>query len=289
MLLPMMLDMRCLLYSETLPPFLKRQANLAFAHQCEAGFIRLLNDLLICTYARSKGQFLEPLLSLADEFPEVYGYAGFFALFVNDQQAAFYRYASPARLPLLLGTLAGLEYHEDLGICSQYTPLWFYGVKNRIWQRKFDIPVPIADWISWLSRAYCFSDEQERKILSGYLFQFTWMQSQTEHLRDYFFHAAIEDTSEQNLIGLMRCGGYEMTESLIHNICEMICQGRNNYHSLFAVFELLDLKKAEKLRLLSEARSYIESTDHRESWYAQRNQFLHAVTLYQNGKRSAFD
>ena len=287
-LLPMMLDMPCLLYSETLPPFLRRQANLAFAHRCEAGFIQLLNDLLICTFARSKGQFLEPLLSLAAEFPEVYGYAGFFALFVNDPHAAFQTYAKPSVLPQLLGTLAGLEYHEDTGTCSQYTPLWFYGVKNRIWQMKFECAVPDENWICWLSRAYCFADVEQRKTLSSLLFQFTWMP-QKEQLRDYFFHAAIEDTSEQNLIGLMRCGGYEMTEALIHDICEMICQGRNHYHSLFVVFELLDLTKAEKLRLLSQARGYIESIEHRESWYAQRNHFLHAVTVYQHDKRSLFD
>ncbi|MBR1458072.1 MAG: hypothetical protein IJ595_01670, partial [Oscillospiraceae bacterium] len=68
-----------------------------------------------------------------------------------------------------------------------------------------------------------------------------------------------------------------------------ICAGKNNYHALFTVFDLLDLKKPEKLRLLGEARAYIESTDNRESWYAQRNRFLHAVRLYEDGRTIRFE
>ena len=280
------LDFQVLLSSDTLPPFLRRQAELAQAHNFETGFLRLLNDLLVCTYVRSEGDFLPSLLHLAEEFPQAFGYAGFFALFVTDPKAAFRCYANPVRIAQVLGTFAGLEYSETSGICLQYSPLWFYGAKNRIWQRKLQIPVPDADWMEWLCRSYCFSTEAQRKILSGLLFQFTWMQPQQAQLRDYFFHAALEDTSECNLVGLMRCGGMEMTEALIHDICEKISQGRNHYHALFAVFELLDLKKAEKLRLLEQARNYIESTDHRESWYAQRNHFLHAVKLYRDGNHS---
>lgn len=285
----MELDMHALLYSETLPPFLRRQANLAYAHRCETNFLRLLNDLLICTYVRSGEAFHAALLSLVEAYPDTFGYAGFFAAFVTDQSAAFKQYGTPTRFDQVIGTLTGLDYNENTGNCSQYSPLWFYGVKNRIWHKKYDIPVPDDRWISWLCRAYCFADEGQRRKLSALLFRFTWMEEMHEQLREYFFHAALEDTSECNLIGMMRCGGYPMTEALIQGICEKICKGRNHYHALFAVFDLLDLKKAEKLRLLSEARAFIESSDHRESWYAQRNHFLHAVKLYQTGKRSEFD
>lgn len=285
----MQLDMRSLLWSETLPPFLRRQANLAFAHRCESNFLCLLNDLLICTYVRSGGEFHDALTQLSTAFPDAYGNAGFFAAFVTDPRAAFETYAIPTRLPQILSSLSRLEYNDISGKCSLYTPLWFYGVKNRIWHKKYDVPILDERWIGWLCRSYCFADESQRSQISALLFQFTWMESMQPQLREYFFHAALEDTSECNLIGLMRCGGYTMTEALIHGICEKICQGRNHYHALFAVFDLLDLKKAEKLRLLDEARTYIEATDHRESWYAPRNHFLHAVTLYEHGKRSDFD
>lgn len=285
----MELDMQILLSSETVPPFLRRQANLAYAHGCETNFLRLINDLLICTYVRSGGTCYDAVVQLAGEFPDTYGYAGFFAAFVTDQASAFVRYGTPMYFDQVIATLSGLEYHDVTGNCSQYTPLWFYGVKNRIWHRKYEVAVPDVRWIAWLCKAYCFADEAQRQKLSAFLFQFTWMDDVQVQLREYFFHAALEDTSEQNLIGLMRCGGYPMTEALIRGICEMICKGRNNYHALFAVFDLLDLKKAEKLRLLTEAREYIESADHRESWYAQRNRFLHAVTLYQTGEHSEFD
>lgn len=285
----MTLDMRSLLYSETLPPFLRRQANLAFAHRCETNFLRLLNDLLICTYVRSEREFHEALVGLAADYPDAFGYAVFFAEFVTDQKLAFTHYAIPTKLPFILGTFSGLEYNEASGNCSQYSPLWFYGVKNHIWHKKYELPMLDDCWIIWLCKAYCFADVSQREKISALLFQFTWMEEHHDQLREYFFHAALEDTSECNLIGLMRCGGYSMTEALIRGICEKICQGRNHYHALFAVFDLLDLKKAEKLRFLSEARQLIESSDHRESWYAQRNHFLHAVKLYENGKKSEFD
>lgn len=277
---PMRIDMRTLLSSETLPPFLRRQANLAFAHGCETNFLRLVNDLLICTYVRSNGACHDAINALASAFPEAFGYAGFFAAFVTDPDAAYTAYASPTRLEHVLATLRYLEYSDTSGICHLYCPVWFYGARNRIWHKKYDLPVPGADWIRYLARAYCFADVPQRRILSALLFPFTWMEDLHPELRTYFYHAALEDTSETNLVGMMRCGGYELTESLIRGICGMICKGRNHYHALFAVSELLDLKKAEKIRLLARAREEIESFANRESWYAQHNPFVHGAGLH---------
>ncbi len=283
------LDMRCLRSSETLPPFLRRQASMAAVHRCEKGFLPLLNDLLVCTYVRSNRECGDQIRALANEFPEAFGAAGFYVAYVTDQQSAYEHYGKPNRIAQVLSTFSGLEYHESTGNCSLYSPLWFYGVRNRIWHKRYEMPQPENCWFFYLTKSYCYADEKQRKCVTSLLFQFTWRWDLHASLREYFFHAALEDTTEENLIGMMRCGGYEMTESLIRGVCEMICQGRNHYHALFVIFDLLDLKKAEKVRLLSEAREYIESTDHRESWYAQRNHFLHAVTIYESDKQWDFD
>lgn len=283
----MRLDMRVLLYSETLPPFLRRMANQAHSHSSETNFIRLLNDLLICTLVRSKGAFYPELAALAERYPEAFGYVGFFAEFVKDTSRAYDLYAAPERLGQILFTLTGLEIRE--GSYEQYTPVWFYGVKNRVWNKKLSLSQFDLRWITYLAWAVGYADEKQKRKISEILFHFTGLEKYRAVLQEYFFQAALEDTTETNLIGFMRCGGYDRAEELIRNICEKICVGKNNYHALFAVFELLDLKKPEKLRLLTEAKDFIESTDHRESWFAQRNHFLHAVTLYRTGKHSEFD
>lgn len=287
---PMTLDMRALVNSHTLPPFLRRMASLTLAHGCETRFLPLLNDLLICTLVRSEGRFHETICTLASAYPKAYARAGFFAAFVKDTAQAFDTYADPAYLDAVLHTLAGLEIRSETGICELYTPLWFYGVRNAIWQRKYELPRPDLRWISFLSQTYPYADEAALRTVSAFLFQFTEVEGALrDQIQDYFFHTATVDTTETNLVGFMRCGGYDRANELIQGICENICAGRNNYHALFTVFDLLDLKRPEKLRLLAEAREFIESTDHRESWYAQRNHFLHAVKLYQSGKDFDFD
>lgn len=282
----MTLDMHVLLYSETLPPFLRRMANLAYAHKCEKNVLRLLNDLLICTLVRSEG-FAQRVLGLAEHYPEAFGYAGFFAAFAEDSSAAYERYAKPALLDKALFSLTGLEYRE--GVCEQYSPVWFYSVKNRIWNKKIRLEQPDFRWIGFLARAAAYADEAQRRKISAILFRFTGLEEYRTAMQEYFFRAALEDTTETNLVGFMRCGGYDRAGELMDGICKSICEGKNNYHALFTLFELLDLKKPEKLRLLSRAREYIEATDDRESWFAQRNHFLHEVKLYRMGKRSEFD
>lgn len=282
----MSLDMGVLLYSETLPPFLRRMANLAYAHRCEKNVIRLLNDLLICTLVRSDS-FETTVLALAERYPEAFGYAGFFASFVNNPFAAYEQYAKPIKLEQVLFSLGGLEFRD--GVCEQYSPIWFYGVKNRIWNKKITLDNPDFRWIGFLARAVCYADEAQRKKISAILFRFTGLEDYKAAMQEYFFQAALEDTTETNLVGFMRCGGYDRADELMQGICESICEGKNHYHALFTLFDLLDLKKPEKLRLLSRAREYIEATDDRESWFAQRNHFLHEVKLYRMGKRSEFD
>ncbi len=286
----MELDVPALIHSHTIPPFLRRMANLVYAHGGNFNFIRLVNDLLICTLVRSEGAFHDSISRLAEQYPQAYGYAGFFAEFVRNSSAAYEQYAYAERLEQILFTFTGLDVDQKQGLYEQYTPLWFFGVRNRIWLRKYTLPCPDLRWITFLSRTYVFAEEAQLRKISELLFRFTELASPyREQLQEYFFQTALTDTTETNLIGFMRCGGYERADELIQGICEKICEGKNNYHALFTVFDLLDLKKPEKLRLLGEARAYIESTDNRESWYAQRNRFLHAVRLYEDGRTIRFE
>ena len=281
-------DLRLLLASETLPPYLRRIAKLMQAHGCRTDLMGMLGELLICTLMRSE-TFRPGLASLAERYPKAYGYPGFFAAHLADSTAALRTYAKPFCLGSVLTVFGAMEQHGKQWY--QLSPVWFYGVHCRIWGRSAPLQRPFdLEWVDYLAGSYAYADTAQMQAVSQILFRFTELQGEHRRLmQEYFYQAALTDTSECNLIGLMRCGGYDRCDELIQGICEQICRGRNHYHALFVVFDLLDLTRPEKLRLLEQARSYIEATDHRESWYVQRNRFLYAADRYKLGETGGLE
>ncbi|MBQ8927972.1 MAG: hypothetical protein IJ055_06835 [Oscillospiraceae bacterium] len=276
-------DLRALLTSETLPPYLRRVGKLMQAHGCRTDFIGLLTELMVCTLLRSES-FRPALTSLAERYPKAYGYPGFFAAHLADSRAALDIYAKPFYLDAALTVLGGLEQRGERWY--QLSPVWFYGAHCRIWSCAAPLGQPFdPGWVDFLAKSYTYADARQMQGVSQLLFRFTELEGTNRVLmQEFFYQAALTDTSEYNLVGLMRCGGYDRCDALIQGICEQICRGRNHYHALFVVFELLDLARPEKRRLLDKARAYIEATDHRESWYAQRNRFLYAADRFESGE-----
>ncbi len=295
----MELDMRALINSQSLPPYIRKTANKAFSYCCETNLFRLLNDLLICTAARSGGEFNVAIKELHREFPQAYGCAAFFVYFTEDNSAAFERFGDASHLIEILNTMTGTYFSPETGDYRQSVPTWFYGLKQQIFDKRLALGKPLD--IRWVELLTSFEDKQLGRFLGS---DNPW----TIHRHFDAILLNITDPKRADISGIItrycansaaKWGGMEALEGLrrlgfddypglVKTLCENICAGISRYYAFYNIFACIDLPRAEKLSLLQEAEEFLREKEHSELLRNQREEFFREVELFRLNKKGFF-
>ncbi len=280
-------------------PFFRRLANEAYAHCCESNFIRLLNDLLILTVARSGFEFAETVKRLYDDFPEAYGCAAFFVYFAEDNSAAFERFGKPGNVTEILNTMNGTQYCAEEGCFRQWLPYWFYGVTNKIWGGSVTLSKPLD--IRWIRLLCGFTPEQLGRHYGveyprGIYRKFDGMMinlivpddpENNALLTEHFARSAARGGAVESFRALALLG-FNDYEKLVGDICANICCSKTSYYALYNAFAAMNTGKKEKLALLDKAEKFLLANDDREEFKNQRAEFSKEIALYREGKNGRF-
>ena len=274
-----------LLYSEELMPFIRKFANKLWAASCEKNFIRLLNDILICTYVRSKKSFGVKLRSLYTDYPQAYSHVAFFIMFTENESGVFDEFADANRLSAVLNTFSGTVYSAECKHYIQYIPPWFYGVTLTRYSELLILNHPLdMRWIDYFT--YKVTEQQLREYyhtdvsltvyrhFDGMLINLNDPENKqmAEKLFDYFYYSAIEH------------GGIEAITALFN----MGFQDRAKNYSLYNVLSSIDLPKKEKKLLLDKITDYIEEQNIQLKNKRQIDQLADQIEAFKKGKASMF-
>lgn len=296
----MTLDVRALMFGQSLLPYLRKTANAAWKNCCERNFIRLLNDLLICTAVRSDFEFADTIKALHREYPEAYSCAAFFVYFKEDNSGAFDRFGNISCLTAILNTMSGTYYNFEMQAYCQTTPIWFYGVKQSIYHKTLTLGRMLdTRWIDLLANrtneALLGDYYGNRNPLTIYrLFDRLMIKLVNPHsgesskiLCGYFtrsaaYYGRVEAFQALNILG------YTDYDKLLADICANICCEKNNYYSIYNAFALMELPRNKKLELLEITENYLRKNDFGEKLKNQREEFFREAELYRQNKKGRF-
>lgn len=293
------MDMRGLMFSKKINPFLANRASKWYGNCGETDFIFALNDMLICGITRNGDSFAEKISSLADRYPTAYARAGLFADFARDNGIAFDKYGRREFADAVLSVFSGIEFSSSKGYML-YSPVWFAGNKNKIYHSRIHIGNNID--IRWVEYLVDIAKDDEAVyrhfkgrfgivLKSSYRHMSRIMLSifspetkeQRDLLREYFKMAAKRFSNEEDFSGLELCGEYSFYE-IIMGISENICRGNNTYYGLCNAFNGIRQERCEKLFMLDMVEEYIRENDKGDR-NAQRDNFFKEAQLFRERKR----
>ncbi len=265
-----------------MPPFLEERCILEEQNGSKTDMIGFLNDILINTAANARmtdgneSEFVAALSRLADNYPEAFAPAGFYADFITDSGNAYDKYeafrSEPLGYTVIMRTLSGLNIGQngfEIG-----APHIFIGEDNE--RLCLRMPVELdGRWLDFIIDKP-FDDLERIKVKSPYyaasfLMKFSRIVYELTsskdaallaRCRDYFVKSSVIGGNPADFAGLIRSGAVkdmEQLTALAVNIAKRICEGRQIccYKAMSRFFLLSSFNREQMLSALSAAEEYL--------------------------------